>query len=84
MNTNKNLLTATQVEDYVIHKLTCAGSSKAIIDETALKAVAGHTHGNTRLIDNIMTDAIVLGAQVDKKCFDTDLILATVKNQNLE
>ena len=72
------------MEDYVIHKLTCAGSSKAIIDEAALKAVAGHTHGNPRLIDNIMTDAIVLGAQADKKCIDTDIILAAVNNQNLE
>lgn len=77
-------LSDKEVEDYVIHKLTCAGSSKAIIDEAALKAVAGHTHGNPRLIDNIMTDAIVLGAQADKKCIDTDIILAAVNNQNLE
>lgn len=77
-------LSDKEVEEYVIHKLTCAGSSKAIIDEAALKAVAGHTHGNPRLIDNIMTDAIVLGAQADKKCIDTDIILAAVNNQNLE
>ena len=77
-------LSDKEVEDYVIHKLTCAGSSKAIIDEAALKAVAGHTHGNPRLIDNIMTDAIVLGAQADKKFIYTDIILAAVNNQNLE
>ncbi len=76
-------LTDEEVIDYVIHKLKCAGSSKAIIDEAALNAVAGHTHGNPRLIDNLMSDAIMLGAQQEKKCIDTDIILAAVNNQNL-
>ncbi len=68
---------------YIIHKLNCAGSSKAIISEAALSAVAGHTHGNPRLIDNLMTDALAIGEQQDKKCIDTDVILAAVNNQNL-
>ena len=68
---------------YIIHKLNCAGSSKAIISETALSAVAGHTHGNPRLIDNLMTDALTIGEQQDKKCIDTEVILAAVNNQNL-
>lgn len=68
---------------YVIHKLNCAGSSKAIIGEAALRAVASHTHGNPRLIDNLMSDALVIGAQQDKKSIDTDIILAAVNNQNL-
>ena len=53
---------------YIIHKLNCAGSSKAIISEAALSAVAGHTHGNPRLIDNLMTDALAIGEQQGKKC----------------
>ena len=50
-------LSDTETIDYVVHKLKCAGSSKAIIEEAALKAVAGHAHGNPRLIDNLMSDA---------------------------
>ncbi len=76
-------LSDDEVVNYVIHKLNCAGSSKAIIDEAALNAVAGHSHGNPRLIDNLMSDAIMLGAQQEKKCIDTDVILAAVNNQNL-
>ena len=76
-------LSDEEAEEYVIHKLNCAGSSKAVIDESALKAVAGHTHGNPRLIDNLMGDALVIGAQQEKKCIDTDVILAAVNNQNL-
>lgn len=76
-------LSDEEAEEYVIHKLNCAGSSIAIIDEPALRAVAGHTHGNPRLIDNLMGDALVIGAQQEKKCIDTDVILAAVNNQNL-
>lgn len=70
--------------DYIVHKLSTAGSSKAVIEDAALSAVAGHAHGNPRLIDNIMSDAIAIGTQQDKKCIDTDVILAAVGNQNLE
>lgn len=76
-------LSDEEASEYVVHKLKCAGSSKAVIDDAALTAVAGHSHGNPRLIDNIMSDAIVIGEQQDKKCIDTDVILAAVNNQNL-
>ena len=68
---------------YITHKLKCAGSSEAIIEEAALRAVASHAHGNPRLIDNIMSDAIVIGAQTEKTCIDTEVVLAAVSNQNL-
>ena len=53
------------------------------ISEAAFSAVAGHTHGNPRLIDNLMTDALAIGKHQGKKCIDTDVILAAVNNQNL-
>ena len=68
---------------YIAHKLECAGSSKAIIDEAAMHAVAGHAHVNPRMIDNIMSDAITIGAQIPKTTIDTEVILAAVNNQNL-
>lgn len=68
---------------YIIHKLECAGSSKAIIEEAALLAVAGHAHGNPRAVDSIMTDALNIVAQNDHKCINTDVIMAAVSNQNL-
>ena len=68
---------------YIIHKLETAGASKAIIDEAALMAVAGQAHGNPRMIDSIMTDALNIGCQTDKKCIDSDVIMAAASNQNL-
>ena len=77
-------LSEAESVDYVIHKLASAGSSKAVIEDAALLAVAGHAHGNPRVIDNIMSDAIAIGAQQDKMCIDTETILAAVGNQNLD
>lgn len=77
-------LSDAETVDYVVHKLCCAGSSKAIIEEAALSAIAGHTHGNPRAIDNIMSDAIVIATQQDKQCIDTETVLAAVGNQNLD
>ena len=68
---------------YIVHKLESAGSSKAIIEEAALMAVSGQAHGNPRMIDRIMTDALNIGAQTDKKCIDTDVVMAAASNQNL-
>ncbi|MBO4904462.1 MAG: AAA family ATPase [Lachnospiraceae bacterium] len=76
-------LSDTEAVEYITHKLACAGSSKAIIDDAAINAVVGQTHGNPRLIDNIMSDALVIGSQQDKKTIDVDVILAAANNQNL-
>ena len=76
-------LSDEEAVQYIIHKLESAGSSKAVIEEAALMAVAGHAHGNPRTIDSIMTDALNIGAQEDKKCIDSDVIMAAVSNQNL-
>ncbi len=46
-------------------------------------AVHGHSQGSPRLVDNLMTDALTLGAQLGKKVIDTDVILASVSSQNL-
>lgn len=76
-------LTDQEAVDYIIHKLCMAGSSKAVINEAALSAVAGHAHGNPRVIDTIMSDALIIGSQQDKTCIDADVILAAVENRNL-
>ena len=77
-------LSDQEAVEYIVHKLCSAGSSKAIIEDSALSAIAGHAHGNPRAIDNIMSDAIVIGSQQNKPCIDTETILAAVENQNLD
>ena len=80
---NYNGLSDEEVAAYILHKISCASGSKSIIEESALSAIHGYCQGNPRIIDNLMTDAIMLGAQMDKKTIDSDVILAAVNNQQL-
>ena len=73
----------SEITDYVRHKISKAGGSMSIISDSALNAIHGHSHGTPRIIDNIMEDAIRIGAQNDKQVIDSDVILAAVENRNL-
>jgi len=68
---------------YISHKLRIAGGSDEIIGKDALNAITGFCHGNARSIDNTMTDALILGAQLKKSCIDADIILAAADEQAL-
>lgn len=76
-------LSDSEVKDYILHKIKSAGGSVSIISESALSAVHGYCQGNPRLIDNLMTDALMLGAQQECQSIDPDIILAAVNNQAL-
>lgn len=80
---NFNGLSDSEVAQYVLHKLACAGGAESIMETAALSAVHSHSQGNPRLIDNLMTDALALGAQMDRKQIGQEIILAAVNNQNL-
>ena len=49
----------------------------------AVSAVHGYSEGNPRKIDNLMTDALTIGAQQDKRTIDSEVILAAANNQTL-
>ena len=76
-------LSDAEVAAYIRHKIACAGGADSIIDPAALSAVHSHSHGNPRVIDNLMTQALLLGQQLDKKVIDPELILAAVSDLNL-
>ena len=60
-----------------------AGGSLSILSDAALSAVHGYAQGNARMIDNLMTDALIIGAQTEKQVIDPETILAAVNNQQL-
>lgn len=76
-------LTDSEISDYLKHKLHIAGASDSILETGCISAIHGFSHGNPRLIDNLMTDALTLGAQLDKKILDSEIILAAINNQSL-
>ena len=58
-------------------------STLRIITEAAMASVNSLSQGNPRIIDNIMTDALTIGAQKDRSVIDPEVILSAVNNQNL-
>ena len=76
-------LNPDEIVAYIHHKLHLAGGADTLIGEDALSALSGYCHGNPRVIDNVMSDALVLGAQLSKTCIDSEVILAAVNEQAL-
>lgn len=72
-----------EVSKYILHKLQLAGAASTIIEPAALAAAHSFTQGNPRLIDNLMTDALTIGFQQDRKVIDAETIRAAVDNQGL-
>lgn len=75
-------LSDEEVPDYIRHKLSGAGAAPSVINEAAVSAVHGYVHGNPRIIDNIMSDALTIGAQMEKQTIDAEVIMAAVQNQD--
>lgn len=76
-------LTPDEVTDYIFHKITVAGGSKTIISADALQTITGFCQGNPRMIDNLMTNALILGAQLEKQTMDSEIIMAAANAQIL-
>lgn len=58
-------------------------ASSKIIEAPALAAAHSFTQDNPHLIDNLMTDALTISSQQDKKVIDVEIIRAAVDNQGL-
>jgi type II secretory pathway predicted ATPase ExeA len=75
--------TAEETTAYISHKLEAVGASANIIGEGVYSAIHGYSQGRPRLIDNLMTDTLALGAQLGKSVIDIDIVLAAINNQAL-
>jgi type II secretory pathway predicted ATPase ExeA len=65
---------------YILHKLRAANAADSILGAGALNAIIGYARGCARLIDNLMVEALKLGAQQHKHSLDNDIIMAAVNN----
>jgi len=50
------------------------------IFERDQSAIIGYARGCPRLLDNLMNEALMLGAQLEKPSLDTEAIMAAVNN----
>jgi type II secretory pathway predicted ATPase ExeA len=76
-------LNPDEVTEYILHKITIASGSKSIISPDALQTITGFCQGNPRIIDNLMTNALILGAQLDRQTIDSEIVMAAANAQTL-
>jgi type II secretory pathway predicted ATPase ExeA len=76
-------LNPDEVTQYVHHKITVAGGAASIICADALTAVTGFCQGNPRMIDNLMTDALLLGSQLKMNTIDAEVIMSAANAGSL-
>jgi type II secretory pathway predicted ATPase ExeA len=80
VNYNYSGLSDSETEQYLLHKLRIAGTTASILGEGVLPAVIGYARGCPRLLDNLMNQALMLGAQLEKHVLDSEVFLAAVNN----
>jgi type II secretory pathway predicted ATPase ExeA len=73
-------LSDTETEQYVLHKLRIAGAADSILGEGTLPAIIGYARGCPRLLDNLMNEALMLGAQLEKPSLDSEVMMAAANN----
>jgi type II secretory pathway predicted ATPase ExeA len=73
-------LSDTETERYLLHKLRVAGAADSILGDGVLPGIISYSHGCPRLLDNLMNEALLLGAQLEKPSLDSDIIMAATNN----
>jgi type II secretory pathway predicted ATPase ExeA len=73
-------LSDAETEQYLLHKLRIAGAAESVLGEGTIPAIVGYARGCPRLIDNLMNEALMLGAQLDKPALDTEVFMAAANN----
>lgn len=73
-------LSDAETEEYLLHKIRVAGAAESILGDGTIPAIVGYSRGCPRLIDNLMTEALMLGAQLEKPVLDTDIFMAAANN----
>jgi type II secretory pathway predicted ATPase ExeA len=73
-------LSDEETEQYVAHKIRSAGAAISVLGDGTIPAIIGYARGCPRLLDNLLNQAFLLGAQLEKPSLDTDVIMAAVNN----
>lgn len=76
-------LSLEEAKNYIYSRIELAGAAHSIIEEAAVHAIANFCQGTPRIINNVMTNALILGTQLKKNTIDTEVILSACNNLSL-
>jgi general secretion pathway protein A len=85
MVANLKPLDATEVTEYVEHRLRTAGlSGKPVFTLDALKLIAERSEGTPRCINNLCFNALLLGYSMGQEIIDIEIVERVAKKLDLE
>jgi general secretion pathway protein A len=76
-------LSIEESKNYIYTRIELAGAALSIIDEAAVHAVANFCQSTPRIINSVMTNALIIGTQMKKNVIDTDVILSACNSLSL-
>ena len=72
-----------EIKKYITNRMNLVSGSVQIFDENALVAVASSSGGSLRKLNQILTKALIIGAQNKQQTIDSDIILSAVNDMEL-
>jgi Type II secretory pathway, component ExeA (predicted ATPase) len=72
-----------EVFQYINHRLKLAGATTEVFSQEALEAIASHSAGWPRLINNLASTSLLLGAQLKKNPIDAEVVRLASMETNL-
>jgi type II secretory pathway predicted ATPase ExeA len=76
-------LSTDEAKNYIYSRIEVAGAARSIIDDAAALAAANFSQGAPRIINSVMSNALIIGAQLKRSVIDTEVILAACNNLTL-
>lgn len=76
-------LQETEALEYIREQLELVGTTGKVFDENAALSAFGSCSGSIRKLNQILTKALMIGAQNNKQNIDTDIILSAVNDMEL-
>ena len=76
-------MSEAETREYIRNRLELVGASPAIIDESAITTAYGSCSGSLRILNLIITKAMMIGAQNEKTHIDSEMILSAANDISL-
>jgi len=76
-------LSNEEAMNYVYTRIDAASGAHSIIDEAAVHAIANFCQGTPRIINAVMTNALILGCQLKQTAINTEIILSACNGLSL-
>ncbi|AEF94471.1 AAA ATPase [Desulfotomaculum nigrificans CO-1-SRB] len=76
-------LNKDEVAGYIRHYMSLAGAKHDVFSDVALEAIASHSRGWPRLVNNLATHCLLCGYQAKKELIDEEVVRLAIQEMGL-